>query len=925
MSKRTKVATDPGSRPVFRFANGWHHNVPDELLTLNQWVTWRYDIRDKKWTKVPFQSRKPFNEEKGRTAYKGAKTDDPATWGEFWQAVDFHFAHRRFLDGVGFVFSADDPYTGWDIDNCLTDDGTVKEWAKPHFDALAHGYFEVSPSGRGIKGIVRAKLPGNGTKKGGFGPEEDGAIELYDRCRFFTITGNVHPQASKETVDRSEAILGIYELIKSKLRPKKPARKGASRSPGRSNRSDDEILQRARRAKNGTKFAGLFDAGDISEYPSQSEADLALLVMLAYWTGNDTARMEALFDRSALGKRAKWTDRQDYRQDSIANAIELNGSNAPESSREGEEEEPKAEATNAAGSADGEKETQAQTLLRLAEDATLFHTPDGKPFATIPVNGHRENHPIRSTSFKRWMVRAFYEEQERPPQAQALNAALGVLESQAEFDGPTAQVSVRVANAGSPNTPVYLLDLGDPDWTVAMIDSNGWQVMQNSPPVKFRRAKGMLALPIPQHGGSIEDLRKYVNVPNEQDWRLIIAWLSTALRPMGPYPILALNGEQGSAKSTTSRSLRRSIDPHVTLLRCEPKEIRDLMIAATNTWAITHDNISYLQSWMSDALCRLATGGGFATRTLYENNEETHFDAMRPVLLNGIEDVATRFDLLDRCIVLSLPMIPDNQRREEEMLWREFESDHPRILGALLDAVAGGIRELPEVKLDRLPRMADFARWGEAVGRGLGWEHGAFLKAYEANRDAASEIALEASAVALAIRRFMEGRASWEGTATDLLAELTKMVGEEKAKTTLPPKPNALSGKLKRATPALRKCGINVTIERHNRVRTITLTAGAESKGKPSSPSSLQSVESERNCQFDNVLRLDDQGEVSAEDDRHGLSPPPAKDYCTNSNGEHGLGADSASPANDDDDGDDLSPTLSGSADNADEEVTWEC
>src|SRR5262249_28492037 len=156
-------------------------------------------------------------------------------------------------------------------------------------------------------------------------------------------------------------------------------------------------------------------------------------------------------------------------------------------------------------------------------------------------------------------------------------------------------------------------------------------------------------------------------------------------------------------KSTTSRVLRRMIDPHVTVLRCEPRGVRDLMIAATNSWAVALDNLSGLPPWLSDALCRLATGGGFATRTLYTDDEETHFDAMRPVLLNGIEDVATRGDLIDRCIAFTLPQIPEEKRREEEPFWREFEAAQPKLLGAFLDTVVGGLQALPDVRLDHLP------------------------------------------------------------------------------------------------------------------------------------------------------------------------------------------------------------------------------
>ena len=127
----------------------------------------------------------------------------------------------------------------------------------------------------------------------------------------------------------------------------------------------------------------------------------------------------------------------------------------------------------------------------------------------------------------------------------------------------------------------------------------------------------------------------------------MLAWLIQALRPQGPYPVLILQGEQGSAKTTIERMLRALVDPSTAPLRTTPRNEHDLYIAATNTWVLAFDNISNLQPWLSDALCRLSTGGGFTTRTLYENREQELFDAMRPVILNGISDVATRPDLFD--------------------------------------------------------------------------------------------------------------------------------------------------------------------------------------------------------------------------------------------------------------------------------------
>jgi hypothetical protein len=467
-----------------------------------------------------------------------------------------------------------------------------------------------------------------------------------------------------------------------------------------------------------------------------------------------------------------------------------------------------------------------------------------------------------------------------------------------------------------------------------MINRDGWQII-TTPPAKFRRTSGMLPLPSPVSGGSIDELRRFVNVGTDQDWRLMVAFLTAGLRPRGPYPILAINGEQGSAKSTTSRVLRRAIDPHVTLIRCEPREVRDLMIAATNSWAVALDNISSLAVWLSDALCRLATGGGFATRTLYENDEETHFDAMRPVLLNGIEDVATRFDLLDRCVVLSLPTIPDDRRREEEALWREFEAAHPRILGALLDAVVGGLRMLPSVKLDRLPRMADFARWGEAVGRALGWSEGAFLSAYEANRASVNEVAVEASPIALAVRGLAAQQEEWTGTATELLKLLTEQAGESATREkSWPRNANALSGRLKRAAPSLRKCGVEITFDRTTRKRTITISGmGVERVGETSSlPSSASSTHqpTEHNSQLDKDLRFNFDKETAANGDRHEIvidrqrssSREPAGNSDKAITGLN-LGDTTPPPGDDDDGNDDLSPTLSGPGQD-EEEGTWE-
>jgi hypothetical protein len=335
--------------------------------------------------------------------------------------------------------------------------------------------------------------------------------------------------------------------------------------------------------------------------------------------------------------------------------------------------------------------------------------------------------------------------------------------------------------------------------------------------VRFRRPRGLLPLPEPLPGGAVDELRAFVNAPDDDRWRLLLAWLVAALRPRGPYPALALSGEQGSAKSTAARVLRALVDPNAAPLRAQPREPRDLMIAATNGWAVALDNLSAVPVWLSDALCRLATGGGFAVRELFSDAEEALFEAQRPVLLTGIEDLATRGDLLDRALVVTLPAIPEEARMTEGELWPAFEAARPRVLGALLAAVATGLARLPGTRLDRLPRMADFALWVAAAEPALWPESGAFLRAYTGNRADAREAALEASPLVPALRALaaeaLFGR--WEGTATDLLRRLNDQADERTQKAEGWPKSaQALGGALRRLAPDLRATGLDVEVGR---------------------------------------------------------------------------------------------------------------
>lgn len=458
------------------------------------------------------------------------------------------------------------------------------------------------------------------------------------------------------------------------------------------------------------------------------------------------------------------------------------------------------------GGAGEEEETQARALIRLAEPAELFHDSEGAAYATVPVEGHPETHSVRTRGFKNWLRYRFFREQAKPPGAQALQDAVETLAAKAEFEGAEMQAHVRVAAHGK---NIYL-DLANEEREVVEITEDGWRVLPlKDAPVRFRRPKGMFPLPRPRRDGSLEPLYDLLNLADEESQTLITAWLVAALRPSGPYPVLILQGEQGTAKSTAARVLRSLIDPNKAPLRENPREGRDLAIAANNGHVIGYDNISYLPPWLSDALCRVATGGGFATRQLYTDDEEKLFDFQRPIVLNGITDVATRPDLLDRALLVGLPTISKKRRRAERELYAELERVKPEILGALLDAVSVAIRNLDGVELEERPRLSDFAEWLTAAEEGLGWRPGYFMEKYAGAMSENQERALASDPVAEAVLSFMADKREWTGTPTELHDALTRRTSDSTARSrSWPRQPQHLTGRLTRLAPPLREQGL---------------------------------------------------------------------------------------------------------------------
>ena len=326
-------------------------------------------------------------------------------------------------------------------------------------------------------------------------------------------------------------------------------------------------------------------------------------------------------------------------------------------------------------------------MLRLMQGVELFHASDMTAFADIDINGHRETWPVKSKTFSYWLARAFYQETHSAAGSEAIQATLNVIEAKARHDAIEREAHVRTARLDG---KLYI-DLGDKAWCAIEIDTDGWRVV-DAPPVRFKRASGALELPVPVSGGSIEDLRPFFNLRNNRDFILVVAWALAALIDTGPYPVLAFTGEQGVAKSTASKIFRTLIDPNGAPLRALPRSDRELFISASNSHLLVFDNVSGLQPWLSDTLCRLSSGGGFAVRSLFTNTDEVVFNASRPIILNGIGDIITRPDLAARALFIGLEPISDADRKAEVELLAELDAKRPQILGVLLDAISLGLR-----------------------------------------------------------------------------------------------------------------------------------------------------------------------------------------------------------------------------------------
>lgn len=458
----------------------------------------------------------------------------------------------------------------------------------------------------------------------------------------------------------------------------------------------------------------------------------------------------------------------------------------------------------------GGRRSVADKLVDLTLDSNteLYIDQTSEPHVTFPEKTI-VGFPVKSSVFRRWLSGKYWKETSKGFSGETFLQAVNSLEGKAFHEGDTKILFNRIARVD--NTIFY--DLGN-DKQVVKITAEGWEVTGDCP-VKFRRFNHQLPQVQPLQGGKLEDIIKYLNLKSETDKLLFLTYLVTILVPDIPRVVLINIGDQGGAKSTALRIARSLVDPSISELLSPPSDITELAQASNHHYCLYLDNLSYLKDEVSDVLCRLATGIGFTKRKLFTNDEDVLFNQKVAVGITGINLVAQRADLLDRCLILSFERIPEERRIDEEEFWKRFNDEKPYILGALFTTLSNVLRIIVDFKLSHKPRMADYAKYAAAGAIALGRTSEEFLSAFSENIGRQNQAAIESSPTAQAIIEFLSLQDEWSGSSSDLHKELMRIV--EKANLQLggsdgfPKSSNWLWKRIMQIRPNLLSLGISVT------------------------------------------------------------------------------------------------------------------
>lgn len=479
---------------------------------------------------------------------------------------------------------------------------------------------------------------------------------------------------------------------------------------------------------------------------------------------------------------------------------------------------------------DGDKKTsrpKMAKMLALRNIKDLYCTNENLAYAKIKLGKYDEIVRTDSLVFKHWIVYLFERERNDILTDKDIKTAVSSIDSLAFFEGKKVDIYLRIAETKD----VIYLDLCNKKRQVLEINAEGFKVLDESP-VLFARTEDMDEIPIPifENKSDYMKLGNYLNFDKLEDLNMIVAFLIASYRPSMPKPLMNLTGEAGTGKSMNTRLIRKFIDPAVQkdLLKKEIN-MKEMPLASTSQYLLAFDNLSGISKEGSDLLCIVSTGGVMTQRKLYSDNNEIIVDLKKVVILNGIDEISKRQDLVSRTIFIETPRLKAEQKKTENDIWTEFNKDYPYILGSIVNAVSAGLKNKGKDK-SSYARMIDFGRFIADCSEALDWEDGYWQTIYADNQTTGIEQSINSDPFALAVVEMMDnlaidGLTTWKGTSSDLLNKFAKILpSEDTIYNRAWPKYNQVKGRLRRIAPLLATKNIEWTDTRSNGKNFIKLT-----------------------------------------------------------------------------------------------------
>lgn len=479
-----------------------------------------------------------------------------------------------------------------------------------------------------------------------------------------------------------------------------------------------------------------------------------------------------------------------------------------------------------------ESNTSIENLLTSIKQRCnqIFFDQFHELYVSINIRSHHEVIPIASKKFESVILSEYYENNKLLLSKDKLSNVLGLVRAREELNSQIVvkDLNLRIAKVPSQNRNDkedrdYYYDLINSNWQIVKITTEGWEIISGNEEPIFKRYRNNLPQVIPNRNYPKDIMDSFLtlfNIPDKKNNLLLLVYLICLFIPDIAKPILILRGSKGSAKTTAFELIKNVVDPSDMDTLFFPKELNDLIQIMNHNYVLYFDNISYISSGMSDLLCRTVTGTGFSKRKLYSDDEDVTYKFKRSIGINGINLASVKPDFLDRSLIIELERITKDKRRKDEDIKTKFRVLLPDILGWIFDILVKVLKykkeHAEEIKLKDLPRMAEFAEYGEVISRCIGYDEYEFIDAYFENIDIQNEEVIESSIIARVIIEFMENRQVWKGTSSELYSVLMTIV-EDKTEGVYvrnrdwPKAANSLSRKINEIESTLKEKGIEIS------------------------------------------------------------------------------------------------------------------